>query len=372
LLNGCFLLPGAEFYVAVDNRGLWPNLKLLSNNEIGAVAYNLPAHGGGPGNVDLWVSSDGGKLWKWRSTVSDHSDEPNDMRINHAAGINSKGEYIVLVGGWKNCGHLHLPIQVCISKDYGYTWSRHETQINGQPFGDIVLSPNGILTCGIGKVGQAENNIEYKKIFRLSKRFPVPPSQILITSRDNGETWGNERVLSTLMDEAALLRCKNGKWLATLRTASKLSEMRFLPGGGGGFLQLFKSMDEGKSWSEPIQISVNGQAPSNLLELKDGNILLTYGSRTEGLFGVIARLSKDAGESWSKPYTLISVPNEVDCGYPSSVQLEDGTIVTAYYMGPKIAAGSVVPSIPWHCRYHMGVARWRIENLGNIIYPVPG
>jgi hypothetical protein len=44
-------------------------------------------------------------------------------------------------------------------------------------------------------------------------------------------------------------------------------------------------------------------------------------------------------------------PGGTDGGYPSSVQLKDGTIVTAYYC----------QRIPMHQRYHMGVVRWRVS-----------
>ena len=72
--------------------------------------------------------------------------------------------------------------------------------------------------------------------------------------------------------------------------------------------------------------------------------------------------SDDGGESWSAPFVLISMPgsdwHKTDCGYPSSVQLDDGTIVTAYYFGPKKPEWAA-HGLPWHQRYHMGVARWR-------------
>ena len=85
-------------------------------------------------------------------------------------------------------------------------------------------------------------------------------------------------------------------------------------------------------------------------------------SRIPGLFGVVMRTSDDGGESWSAPFVLISMPgsdwHKTDCGYPSSVQLDDGTIVTAYYFGPKKPEWAA-HGLPWHQRYHMGVARWR-------------
>ena len=35
-LNGGQMLPGAKFYVGIDNKGLWPNLTLLNNGHIAA------------------------------------------------------------------------------------------------------------------------------------------------------------------------------------------------------------------------------------------------------------------------------------------------------------------------------------------------
>ena len=81
-----------------------------------------------------------------------------------------------------------------------------------------------------------------------------------------------------------------------------------------------------------------------------------------GLFGVVLRLSEDEGRTWSRPAVLVSAPftdwHKTDCGYPSSVELADGTIVTAYYFGPQKPEWARY-GLPWHQRYHMGVARWR-------------
>ena len=71
--------------------------------------------------------------------------------------------------------------------------------------------------------------------------------------------------------------------------------------------------------------------------------------------------------------TFLSVPwKETDHGYPSSAQLDDGTIVTAYYFGGRkgeeqYGGRADLPNshgLPWHRRYHMGVMRYRLEDLG--------
>ena len=128
-------------------------------------------------------------------------------------------------------------------------------------------------------------------------------------------------------------------------------------GGGSGKIIVFRSTDEGATWDDGKQVSLPGQAPAHLAQLADGSILLSYGSRIPGLYGTLVRLSHDGGCSWSQARALITVPGGVDCGYPASVQLADGTIVTACYFGPH--SGDLGNPPPWHCRHHMAVARWR-------------
>ena len=74
--------------------------------------------------------------------------------------------------------------------------------------------------------------------------------------------------------------------------------------------------------------------------------------------------SRDGGETWSLPVVLLSCPardwHKTDTGYPSSVQLDDGSIVTAYYFGPK-KPEFAAHALPWHQRYHMGIAKWDLS-----------
>jgi hypothetical protein len=144
----------------------------------------------------------------------------------------------------------HLPIQVCILKDNGFTWDRHELEIVGQPFRDIVLSPDGTLICGIFQLCQRTDG--YENLYHVKKRLGSRPSNIFLTSKDNGQTWGEKRVLSNIATEAVLLRCKKSKWLAAVFIWSKKSEMEYLSDGGNGYLQSFSYVDKGYTWSEPF------------------------------------------------------------------------------------------------------------------------
>mgnify|MGYP000036763568 CR=1 FL=1 len=83
--------------VAIDNVCAWPNLVLLKNGTLVAIVFNQPSHGDREGDVDCWGSTDG-LSWKHLSTVTHHA--PQTVRMNHGAGLNAKGELIVLCNGW--------------------------------------------------------------------------------------------------------------------------------------------------------------------------------------------------------------------------------------------------------------------------------
>ena len=77
---------------------------------------------------------------------------------------------------------------------------------------------------------------------------------------------------------------------------------------------------------------VHGEAVRqvNLLRLRDGRLLMTYGHRREP-FGNQARISQDGGRTWSSPIIINSDAISGDMGYPSTVECDDGTLVTVWY-----------------------------------------
>lgn len=90
-----------------------------------------------------------------------------------------------------------------------------------------------------------------------------------------------------------------------------------------------ESGDGGRTWSVPRAIGVWG-LPSHLLRLRDGRLLMTYGYRRAPM-GNQARLSLDEGRTWSEPMVISADAASVDVGYPSTVELADGTLLTVWY-----------------------------------------
>ena len=110
-----------------------------------------------------------------------------------------------------------------------------------------------------------------------------------------------------------------------------------------------RSADDGQTWTEDGPLSEASQHPGHIARLVDGRLLLTYGNRVKGQYGVLARLSPDNGATWGDPITLVDDLFNSDCGYPASAPLPGGEILTAYY-----SRGA-----PDHTRYHMGVVIWQ-------------
>ncbi|MDA0659592.1 MAG: sialidase family protein [Planctomycetota bacterium] len=329
-----------ERYIAVDNVCAWPNLTLLPDGSIVALIFNQPSHGRLTGDIDCWGSTDGGRIWSKRGTAVPH-DRADTNRMNIAAGLAHNGDLVVICSGWQLNGTelvRRLPPWVCRSSDGGHVWSvdrdsrtcvrfpegadyddHGERMI--KPFGDIVQLPNG----------------------RLAASFYHDYGQVwMFFSADDGRTWGDAALISGKNRcETAHIRLTPQRWIAASRTEMGVDGK--IPEVGLG---LFASSDEGRTWQFEQSVTNHLQHPGDLLRLADGRVLLAYGMRDTFAIGV--RFGDVEGRHWSPPAVLVQL-NKGDMGYPSTVQLGDGTLVTAFYH----------KGTPEHSRYHMGVVRWR-------------
>jgi hypothetical protein len=164
----------------------------------------------------------------------------------------------------------------------------------------------------------------------------------LYRSTDNGKTWkryatpGPKR-----FNETALLRLASGKMLAAMRSVQ-------------GEVWLTDSADEGKSWNEPRKLAPAGVHPADLLFLPDQRVLLVAGYRLapgKGVRGLVG--GKEGHFDWQEHFTLVNDATNSDCGYPSSVLLRDGRVLTVYYaVGSKdhpewgVHCGAAIYKVP--------------------------
>ena len=194
------------------------------------------------------------------------------------------------------------------STDGGVTWST--------PYDSIVNSPHGPIQLADGRQLYAG-----KDLWKSGQWIGV------CESTDDGRSWKKLAQIPTRAGddpgeyhELHAVEATNGTIVVQIRNNN--------PANRSETLQT-ESPDGGKTWSVPHPIGVWG-LPSHLLRLRDGRLLMSYGYRRKP-FGNQARISTDHGKTWGEPVTISGDGANGDLGYPSTVELQDGTLLTAWY-----------------------------------------
>jgi hypothetical protein len=288
------------------------------------------------GRVDLLVSADDGRSWGWPRTLLDSDIDDRDAGILETA----RGTLLVSTftslayeailasaeaGGtwdaaklrrWRSAHHrmnaeqrrAELGQWMIRSTDGGRTWSPRYSSLVNSPHGPIQLSDGRVLYAG-------------KELWSGQRRNGV------CESLDDGETWRWLAEMPTRPGDSAeqyhelhAVECASGRLVVQIRNHNEANRHETLQS---------ESTDGGRTWSVPHPIGVWG-LPSHLLRLRDGRLLMTYGHRRPPL-GDQARLSDDEGRTWSEPMLVSADGTSADLGYPSTVELADGTLLTVWY-----------------------------------------
>jgi Neuraminidase (sialidase) len=307
----------AQKVTLVAGGGHFPVACMLKNGAIAVVLRGGAPHVGIKGRLDLVTSRDGGQTWSRPRTIVD---SPFDDR-NPAFGQLSDGTlvlaYVVVKAGFDATG-LRMTdgatdvidgVYVIRSTDSGSTWTSpykiNITAANGfSPYGKIIQLADGTALMAI-YVGPGKSGTGESYIYR---------------SRDNGKTWGDPSRIAAGYNETGLVCLPDGRLLAALRADR------------GGHIEMAYSSDLGRTWSEPSLLTRDAEMPGDLIVLRDHTVVFTYGER-ERPCGVHALVSHDGGNTWDQNHLVIVADDAPtwDAGYPSSVELADGRILTVYY-----------------------------------------
>jgi len=308
-------------YMIATLGGYFPVLQKLKDGSIGAVVEAGDFHIGERGRLDFVRSLDGGESWGAARPIEiDGPDVRNQGFISlsdgtllvaytHAAYTNGQFDR---AGGYDT-------VYVIRSNDYGATWSSpNVADVSSIPVPSPQYSPYGKMT-------QLPDGTILMPMYVGSRPDPQRSDSTILRSRDGGETWGDGSLIAEGFDETTLLYLPSGKLIAMLRYSGNGNSR-------GANLWQSDSPDLGFTWSEPRQITQPSQHPADLLLLKSGRVLLTFGHRSPP-FGVRALISRDEGETWDYDNQIVLTADSAssDCGYPSAVQLDDGKIFVAYY-----------------------------------------
>lgn len=110
------------------------------------------------------------------------------------------------------------------------------------------------------------------------------------------------------------------------------------------------SFDNGKTWSELRQIIKDDSgAPSHLFLHSSGTLIAAF-SRRRLPCGIRVVLSSDGGETWSEEYTLYENYCTADLGYPSTTELDDGSLLTVFYARDSEESPAVIWQQKWELK----------------------
>jgi hypothetical protein len=259
-------LEAAERVVAVRGGGYFPVLIKLQDGRLGAVIRGGDAHVGIKGRLDWIESSDGGRTWSEPRVIVDSEwDDRNPamgqmadgtivMAYAEARSYDAQGNFGIQFGPYV--------FYYVVSKDGGKTWSEKRPLFNGplgigsSPYGKIIVLKDG--TALMSQYG--DRNPEYAGPVQLPEQAPEIVG--VVRSHDNGETWEDFSVLSTAgHNETSLLEMPDGSLIAMMRTDS-------------GAVDQAVSTDGGRTWSEPVRITRDGQHPADIIRLQSGALLM--------------------------------------------------------------------------------------------------
>ena len=90
-----------------------------------------------------------------------------------------------------------------------------------------------------------------------------------------------------------------------------------------------ESKDGGHTWSVPQPLNSPG-SPPHIMRHSSGALIMPYGYRLLG-FGQRVCISYDDGANWEYDWILRDDGPDWDLGYPSTVELPNGDLLTVYY-----------------------------------------
>ena len=337
--------PNAAYY-----RG-WPTLARTRKGRLLLVCSGgRESHVCPFGRVELVVSSDGGESWSEPQILMDSPIDDRDAGVVEAA----DGSLLVTTftslayedrwnkelrhadteqaKRWRSVQMRTTPAErrrllgtwMLRSPDGGLTWSAPYRVPVNSPHGPVLLSDGRLLYAG--------------------KSLWGPEDWVGVAeSTDHGVTWRRLAAIPTRpgddranYHELHAVAAADGRLIAHIRNHNERNYRETLQS---------ESTDGGRTWSVPRPIGVWG-LPSHLLRLRDDRLLMSYGYRREP-FGIQARVSEDHGRSWSPPITVTDDGFDHDLGYPSTVERNDGRLVTVWYERIEETRLAVLRQVVW-------------------------
>ena len=335
----------------------WPTAARLQNGKIAVVASGYRVRHVCPfGKTVIAYSDDEGKSYTRPAVVIDTVLDDRD------GGILAFGKSGVMVTSFNNTVAFQrdradstaydlayldmvspdeeardLGANFVISNDFGVTFGEiHKSPITS-PHGPIELSDGSILW--VGRTFSPDNSHRIG-IDRIEAHVVAPDGSMThIGTIDN--VYDPDLGFVPLSCEPHAVELSDGSILAHIRVHNKKNQREFLT------VYQSISRDKGRTWTKPERILDKiGGAPAHLFKHSSGVLISTYGYRYEP-FGIKAMFSYDSGKTWDTDNDIYINGISLDLGYPSTVELSDGSLLTVFYACTEKNGPAVIMQQNW-------------------------
>lgn len=329
----------------------WPTVARMDDGRLVVVSSGLrSAHVCPYGKTVLHESKDDGRTWSQSRVIQDSEIDDRDAGVVNLGGgsllatwfrsdtriysdqkwipAEERARWAEAFESWTDAKVEQLAGSWAMrSDDAGATWGDPVRVPVSTPHGPIRLSDGDLLYVGKpfgtwddmqeGRITAARSS-DGGATWRIVGRVPVAP-----------------RTEAANYHEPHVVQLPSGRLVAAIRLEDH-ADRKVGAGGIPSFtIMQSDSADGGATWSMPRWLGFQG-SPPHLLRHSSGALVMTYGYRGKP-FGQRVAISRDDGKTWQADWILRGDGPDADLGYPSTVELADGSLFTVCYQ--KAAAG---------------------------------
>ncbi len=304
-----------QYQVVCDDAGVgsyeaFPDVIKLQNGDLLCAFYAGYSHVSIPnkaypkgGRIVACRSSDGGKTWGKPQTLVDSPLDDRDPSLCQLKDGTLICNFFCGQYTYQGRKRVKRPeydrtndVYVVRSFDNGHTWET-EPRLVPSPFASSHACSSPIIELHDGTL-----------LLPTYGNSPGKKTAVaFIRSRDRGETWGDTTVVADDHNhyEPAVIQLPDKSLLCTIRPCMCIT----------------RSTDLGHTWTPRKRMGIPGHA-SYLLRTSAGILLNAH-----RIPGTSVEYSLDDGATWSKPVQIDSCTG----AYPSMAELDDGSVLVVYY-----------------------------------------
>jgi len=324
----------------------WPTVARLDDGRLLVVSSGLRSEHVCPfGKTVLHESRDDGRTWSASRVIQDSPIDDRDAGIVNLGGDSllvswfrsdtrkyvdddfipaaERETWKQVFAGWSDA--MVEPLigsWVMRSDDGGKNWSEPARAPVSAPHGPIRLAGGDLLyvgklfgtwdEMGNGRIAAARSS-DGGKTWKVVGRVPVAP-----------------RTDASNYHEPHVVELPSGRLVAAIRLDDAPGKPMAAAGIPHFTILQSESTDGGATWSMPRWLGFKG-SPPHLLRHSTGALVMTYGFRHGPNNGQRVAISRDDGRTWQADWILRGDGPDGDLGYPSTVDLADGSLLSVYY-----------------------------------------